>query len=349
MSSPRIFADAATGAVNGLALAPAHGELPGDVRRNRGMPTGYSGITQCHDITVYPEIGLAGGACRGMGLLLDIRDVTSPKRLSAVADSNFAAWHSATFSNDGTKILFSDEWGGGSAPRCRATDPKEWGADAIFTIAGNTMRFESYYKLPAPQTANENCVAHNGSLIPIPGRDIMVQSWYQGGISVFEWTDPKHPREIAFFDRGPMDGTKLVDGGYWSSYWYNGYIVGSEMSRGLDLFQLRASAFITQNEIDAANSVHLDFLNVQDQPKMHWPPTFALARAYTDQLVRGSGVSADRAGAITRALADAERKAGGERRAALSELASQLDRDAVGSADPAKVRLLVATVRDLAR
>jgi len=163
------------------------------------------GPTQCHDITVYPAIGLAGGACAGYGLLLDIRDVTNPRRISAVADSNFAFWHSATFSNDGSKILFTDEWGGGLQARCRVTDRREWGADALFTRQDSTLTFRSYYKLPAPQTANENCVAHNGSLIPVPGRDIMVQGWYQGGISVFDWTDPAHPKEIAYFDRGPMD------------------------------------------------------------------------------------------------------------------------------------------------
>jgi hypothetical protein len=224
------------------------------------------GPTQCHDITVYPAIGLAGGACAGYGFLLDIRDVANPKRLNFVADSNFSFWHSATFNNDGTKILFSDEWGGGSQPRCRATDKHEWGADALFTLNGDKMTFQSYYKMPAAQTPYENCVAHNGSLIPVPGRDIMVQAWYQGGISVFDWTDAAHPTEIAYFDRGPMDSTKLVDAGSWSAYWYNGYIYSSEISRGLDVFELKPSALLSQNEIDAAKQVLFDFLNVQDQP-----------------------------------------------------------------------------------
>ncbi|HXE84342.1 MAG TPA: hypothetical protein VN513_13540, partial [Gemmatimonadales bacterium] len=196
------------------------------------------GPTQCHDITVYPAIGLAGGACGGYGLLLDIRDVTNPKRIGAASDSNFSFWHSATFNNDGTKILFSDEWGGGLQPRCRPTDKPEWGADAIFTLAGNQMTFKSYYKLPVPQTKNENCVAHNGTLIPVPGRDIMAQGWYQGGVSVFDWTDASRPVEIAYFDRGPMDSTKLVGAGSWSAYWYNGYIISSEIARGLDIFEL---------------------------------------------------------------------------------------------------------------
>src|SRR5215204_1777744 len=216
------------------------------------QPDSGSGPTQCHDITLYPAIGLGGGACEGYGLLLDISDPAHPKRLAATSDSNFSYWHSASFNNTGSKLLFSDEWGGGSQPKCRATDKREWGADAIFTIANRQqLQFQSYYKLPAPQTAQENCVAHNGSLIPIPGRDVMVQAWYQGGLSVFDWTDPKHPKEIAFFDRGPVDSTEMGSGGYWSTYWYNGVIVSSEISRGLDIFELKPSGFISQNEIDA--------------------------------------------------------------------------------------------------
>ncbi|MFL5514970.1 MAG: LVIVD repeat-containing protein, partial [Gemmatimonadales bacterium] len=233
------------------------------------------GPTQCHDITVYPAIGLAGGACGGYGLLLDISDPEHPKRIGAVADSNFSYWHSATFNNDGTKILFSDEWGGGGQPKCRATDRHEWGADAIFTLSDRQMHFQSYYKMPAAQTAQENCVAHNGSLIPIPGRDVMVQAWYQGGISVFDWTDAAHPKEIAFFDRGPVDSTRLASGGSWSTYWYNGVIVSSEIARGLDIFELLPSPLISQNEIDAAKTVKLAYLNTQGQPKLVWPPSFA--------------------------------------------------------------------------
>src|SRR5213594_2497925 len=246
------------------------------------------GPNQCHDITVYPAIGLAGGACGGYGLLLDIRDVANPKRIGAVADSNFSYWHSATFNNDGTKLLFSDEWGGGGQPKCRATGKHEWGADAIFTLADNRLKFQSYYKMSAPQTQFENCVAHNGSLIPIPGRDVMVQAWYQGGISVFDWTDAAHPREIAFFDRGPVDSTQMVGAGSWSAYWYNGVIVSSEIARGLDIFALQPSGFLSQNEIDAAKSVHFDEFNTQGQLRFVWPSTFAQARAYVDQLERTS-------------------------------------------------------------
>ena len=307
------------------------------------------GPTQCHDITVFPAIGLAGGACEGYGFLLDIRDPAHPVRIDAVSDSNFSYWHSATFNNDGTKILFSDEWGGGGQPKCRASDRREWGADAIFTIsADRKMQFQNYYKMPAAQTPFENCVAHNGSLIPIPGRDVMVQSWYQGGISVFDWTDPQHPREIAFFDRGPVDSTRMAAGGTWSSYWYNGVIVSSEISRGLDIFELTPSPLISQNEIDAAKSVHFDYLNTQGQPKLVWPPTFALLRAYVDQLERANDLEAPRISSIRQSLTAAEAASGAQRRAALTQLAMGLDGNATASRDAAKVRTLAASVRDMA-
>jgi len=256
VNQPRLFAST-EGNLAGLWTGGDHG--PNTQRT--------STTNQCHDITVYSEIGLAAGACSGNGILLDISDPRNPVRLDHVSDKNFAYWHSATFNNDGTKVLFSDEWGGGSQPRCRITDKYEWGADAIFTLQDNKMAFKSYFKMPAAQTVNENCVAHNGTLIPIPGRDVMVQSWYQGGISVFDWTDAEHPKEIAYFDRGPMDATKFVDAGYWSSYWYNGYIVGSEIARGLDMFELTPSQFLSQNEIDAAKSVRFEYFNAQEQPK----------------------------------------------------------------------------------
>jgi hypothetical protein len=307
-----------------------------------------SGPTQCHDITVYPAIGLAGGACGGYGLLLDIRDPVNPKRIGAVADSNFSYWHSATFSNDGTKLLFSDEWGGGGAPRCRATDKKEWGADALFTIDSGKLSFKSYYKMPAAQTDAENCVAHNGSMIPIPGRDVMVQAWYQGGISVFDWTDPAHPREIGFFDRGPVDSTKMEMGGSWSVYWYNGLIVSSEIARGLDIFELTPSADLTQNEIDAAKSVKVEYLNVQDQQKFVWPASFALARAYLDQLQRGNGMSASRITAVRASLASAERLSGAARKEALSKLAAELHSDANNATDKTKAHTLAGAVEALA-
>jgi hypothetical protein len=339
-----------TGAPTAADSATLRAVLPDLVRQQMGDDRGpaYSTNRQCHDITVYPAIGLAGGACEGYGMLLDIRDVTHPVRLDAVSDSNFSYWHSATFNNDGTKLLFSDEWGGGGQPKCRATDPRHWGADAIFTVVGGKLTFQSYYKLPAVQTKYENCVAHNGSLIPIPGRDVMVQAWYQGGISVFDWTDAAHPKEIAFFDRGPVDSTQLGDGGEWSAYWYNGVIVGSEITRGLDVLELTPSAWVSQNEIDAAKTVRFDELNVQGQPKFVWPASFALARAYVDQLERGKALSADRIAAVRRALAAAEKASGGARRDALSRLATELDVDAGAVADAKTVRRLQDAVRDLA-
>ncbi|HET7039101.1 MAG TPA: hypothetical protein VFH97_04385 [Gemmatimonadales bacterium] len=306
------------------------------------------GPTQCHDITVYPAVGLAGGACEGYGLLLDISDPVSPRRLDAVSDSNFSYWHSATLNHDGTKVLFSDEWGGGGGPKCRATDPREWGADALFTIEDRKLRFQGYYKLPAPQTALENCVAHNGSLIPVPGRDIMAQAWYQGGISVFDWTDPAHPVEIAFHDRGPLDSTRMQMAGSWSVYWYNGLLVSSEIARGLDIFELTPSRFLSQNEIDAARSVRFEYLNTQDQPRFVWPATFALARAYVDQLERSRGLAADRIAALRRSLDQAERAAGPARRNALTSLADGLKTDATRSTDAARVRMLEDAVRRLA-
>jgi hypothetical protein len=313
-----------------------------------GAARARSGPTQCHDITVYPAIGLAGGACGGYGLLLDIKDVANPRRIDAAADSNFSFWHSATFSNDGSKILFTDEWGGGSAPRCRATDKYEWGANALFTIVNGKMAFKSYYKMPAAQTALENCVAHNGSLIPIPGREVMVQGWYQGGISVFDWTDPAKPFEIAYHDRGPLDSARLVSAGSWSVYWYNGVIVSSEIARGLDIFELTPSGFLTQNEIDAAKTVRFDYLNAQEQPKMVWPPSFPLARAYLDQLTRSNGLAAARVSAVRAELTRAEKLSGQARRDALTQLATQLHSDATGASDQARVHTLASAVGDLA-
>jgi len=357
-----------TGAPTGADSAALRGAIQSIVDAIVGAPPPGTrngvrpGPTQCHDITVYPAIGLAGGACGGYGLLLDIRDVSHPKRIGAVADSNFSFWHSATFNNDGTKLLFTDEWGGGGQPRCRATDKYEWGADAIFTLSGDTMRFQSYYKMPAPQTPNENCVAHNGSLIPIPGRDVMVQAWYQGGISVFDWTDAAHPKEIAYYDRGPMDSTKFVGAGSWSAYWYNGYIVSSEIARGLDILELQPSGFLSQNEIDAAKLVHFDYLNVQDQPKLVWPASFVVARAYLDQLARSNGLAPDKVAAARSALARAERLSGPQRRDALTQLATQLNPESRGgpvvvvggvpidsrAVDQGKLGTLAATVQDLA-
>ncbi len=343
-----------TGAPTAADSATLRAALPAMVARMVGeSPSGgrgpRPGPTQCHDITLYPEIGRAGGACEGYGFLIDISNPTQPIRLGTVADSNFSYWHSATFNNDGTKILFSDEWGGGGAPKCRATDKMEWGADAIFTIENGKMVFQSYYKMPAAQTPQENCVAHNGSLIPIPGRDVMVQAWYQGGISVFDWTDPKHPIEIAYHDRGPVDSTRMGNGGSWSVYWYNGYMVSSEISRGLDIFELTPSGYISQNEIDAARAVRYDYHNTQGQTKMVWPPSFALPRAYLDQLERSKGLAADKIAATRNELARAEKLSGQGRKDALGALATKLHGDARGAGDEPKAHKLASAVGDLAK
>jgi len=322
--------------------------LPMMIAERFGDPDEQRGPTQCHDITLYPDIGRAGGACEGYGLLLDITDPVNPIRIDAVADSNFAYWHSATFNNDGSKVLFTDEWGGGSQPKCRASDPMEWGANAIFTVNDGEMQFESYYKIPAAQTPQENCVAHNGSLIPIPGRDVMVQAWYQGGISVFDWTDPANPVEIAFHDRGPVDADRMQMGGSWSVYWYNGLLVSSEIARGLDVFELTPSAFLTENEIAAANTVQLDYLNAQGQPTYVWPATFTLAHAYLDQLERSNGLTAERIASARQTLSSAERAQQTERHETLMALAATLDDGADAADDAAKVRLLAGTVRELA-
>lgn len=324
VNSPRIFADE-KGAINGLWKGGDHGE-----------GTQKTSVTdKCHDITVYSAIGLAAGACSGNGIVLDISNPVNPVRLAAVSDPNYAFWHSANFNNAGTKVLFTDEWGGGAQPRCRATDPMNWGADAIFNLSKGKLTLASYYKMPAPQTDQENCVAHNGSLVPIPGRDILVQAWYQGGVSIVDFTDITHPYEIAYFDRGPIDATKRAMGGQWSAYWYNGYIYGSEIARGVDVFKLVPNKFITQNEIDASNQVHFDELNVQNQPKVVWPQNFVVARAYLDQLSRGSALAPQRIAALNSAMEKAEASHYQSKDVAqLKTLAASLDKDA-GSAKSA--------------
>ncbi len=292
VSSPRIFTDVQSGVINGLNKGGNSGE--GTQR--------MSETNQCHDITIFASAGLAAGACSGNGILLDISDPIKPIRIAAVSDPNYSYWHSANFNNAGTKVLFTDEWGGGGQPRCRATDPMSWGADAIFTLNNRKLTLASYFKMPAPQTEFENCVAHNGSIVPVPGRDILVQAWYQGGISLVDFTDAAHPMEIGYYDRGPVDGTKRAMGGQWSTYWYNGYIYGSEIARGVDVFRLVPNKFLTQNEIDASNQVHFDYLNVQNQPKVEWPANLIVARAYIDQLARGTSLSSKTMAALTASI-----------------------------------------------
>ena len=265
VSSPTVFADPETGSLAGLWRGGDHGDDTQDTNRT----------DQCHDITVFPSLNIAAGACSGNGILFDITDPYNPKRLDVVTDVGFAYWHSATFNNDGTKVIFTDEWGGGGRARCRAWDPLDWGADAIYDIVDNKLVFKSHYKMPAPQLETENCVAHNGSIIPIPNRDIFVQAWYQGGISVVDFTDSNNPQEIAYFDRGPILEDILITGGYWSSYYYDGYIYGTEITRGLDVFKLVPSEYLNKEEIElAAKAIPIigpNVFNPQQQIPLTWP------------------------------------------------------------------------------
>jgi hypothetical protein len=343
VNRPRIFADPATGNMAALWQGGNHGEGTQSSRAT----------SQCHDITVFPEIGLAAGACSGNGILLDIKDPKNPVRLDQVVDKSFAYWHSATFNNDGTKVIFTDEWGGGGRPRCRATDPPTWGADAIFDVVDRKLRFGGYFKMPAPQTEQENCVAHNGSLIPVPGRDIMVQAWYQGGMSVFDFTDAAKPIEIAFFDRGPIDAKELHSGGYWSAYWYNGAIYGSEIARGIDVFKLKPSEYLSQNEIDAATLVRADELNTQQQAKIVWPASSVVALAYVDQLTRSRSMPPERARAVKTVLERVDglrtgkENGGGTILDQADALAAQLESDAASASgrDAVRLRSLAATIK----
>jgi hypothetical protein len=337
VSSPRVFIDARTGAMNGLNNGGTHGktgsEKPADT-------------DQCHDITVYSAIGLAAGACSGNGILLDIKDPVHPKRVDAVNDPNYSYWHSASFSNDGSKVVFTDEWGGGLGARCRQNDPNKWGADAIFSLKDDKLSFANYYKLSAAQGDTENCVAHNGSLIPVPGRDIEVQAWYQGGISIMDFTDPAHPFELAYFDRGPIDPKVLVLGGEWSAYWYNGYIYGSEIARGLDVFELAPTKLLTQNEIDAAKAVRVTELNVQNQQKIEWPAQLVVAKAYVDQLSRSQALTSDKIADLQKAIQSAESSHMSKSTVAkLKRMAPSLIKDAAtvkSQADSTRLRALAA-------
>ncbi len=310
--------DYASGALNSF---PVRNPQP-RVEEGLQAPGGQSAaqVVTCHDLTSYPAKGVTAGACQGAGLLLDTSDPADPVRLDAVNDPNFAYWHSATFNNEGTKVIFTDEWGGGGAARCTPTSnilggvrdtPENWGANALFDIEGTdeapTMELASYYKIPNVQSSTENCVAHNGSLVPVPGRDIMVQAWYQGGTSVFDFTDTANPVEIAYFDRGPIDSTRLVSGGYWSSYWYNGTIFGNEIARGFDSLDVTASDHLNDIEIAAAKQVVVEQSNVQNQQEIVWPATFTTVRAWQSAANRQDELPAKVDANLTKFIDRAER------------------------------------------
>jgi hypothetical protein len=341
------------------------GGAPGDSAAPPPLPTGPR---NCHDVTAYPAMKLLAGACSSYGLLVDISDPERPKRLAAQADTNFSLWHTAVFSNDGSKVVFTDEWGGGTGPMCQANSMMEMGGNAILTIGADRKYTQhAYFKIPTQQTAQENCVSHNGGLIPVPGRDVMVQGWYQGGVSVMDFTDPDRPTELAFFDRGSIDPFPGADipiappaggrggrgggrtiGGSWGAYWWNGLIYSSELDRGFDILELLPSDQLSANEIEAAKLVRLVEYNPQSQPKLEWPPAFPVIRSYFDQLVRANALPEARVTAIDNALTLAEEQSGKARASALNALAKQVDGDVAGSKDPARVRAMAAEIRRLA-
>jgi hypothetical protein len=321
------------------------------------------GPRNCHDVTAYPAMNLLAGACASYGLLVDISNPEKPVRLDARTDTNFSLWHTAVFSNDGKKVVFTDEWGGGTAPNCQATSMMEMGGNTTLTISPDKKYTQhAYFKIPTAQSAQENCVSHNGGLIPVPGRDIMAQGWYQGGVDVIDFTDPDHPFEIAFFDRGPADQPPTPGdtaaagngrfrgtiGGSWGAYYYNGYIYSSELARGFDVLELVPSDKLSANEIAAAKLVKFAEYNPQSQPKIVWPAAFPVVRSYLDQLVRDQGLAPARTKAISDALAAAEKQSGAARKSSLTALAKQVDGDVSGAKDSARVKAMSQAIKDLA-
>ncbi|MEP7382892.1 MAG: hypothetical protein ABI910_14475 [Gemmatimonadota bacterium] len=346
----------------GRPARPARPNASGDT-----PPPVPTGPRNCHDVTAYPSAGLLAGACGSYGLLVDISNPEKPVRLDARADTNFSLWHTAVFSNDGKKVVFTDEWGGGTSPMCQANSMMEMGGNTILTIDSKKKYTQhSYYKINTAQAPEENCVSHNGGLIPVPGRDLMVQGWYQGGVSVMEFTDPDHPQELAYFDRGPIDappgadvpvspsqaggrGSRGTIGGSWGAYWWNGLIYSSELDRGFDILELTPSDQLSKNEIEAAKLVRFTDYNPQSQPKIEWPAAFPVVRSYLDQLVRGDGLAADRTTAIGNAIDAAEKLEGKARRDALNAVAKDVDKDVAGAKDSARVKMMSAAIKDLAK
>ena len=344
VDSPTVFADAKTGSLAGLWRGGDHGD--GTQKTSK--------TDHCHDITVFPSKKIAAGACSGNGILFDVADPLKPRRIDAVTDSGFAYWHSATFNNDGTKVIFTDEWGGGGRPRCRASDPRTYGANAIYDIVDGKLVFRSHFKIPAPQASTENCVAHNGSVVPVPGRDVFVQAWYQGGLSVLDFTDSMKPVEIAYFDRGPVDAEKLVTGGFWSAYFYDGRIYGSEITRGVDVLALQPSEHLTGNEIAAATLARSDrTFNPQQQFPVSWQAAPVVALAYVDQLARARALDAALETDLRSALADAGTAldGAGDKPAVAHRLRTLAGTVAAPSTDAANARhrtLLSTSLREIA-
>jgi LVIVD repeat-containing protein len=338
-----------------VAAAPAAAPPVADPRMRTGP-------RNCHDVTAYPSMGLLAGACASYGLLVDIRNPEKPVRLDARADTNFSLWHTAVFSNDGSKVVFTDEWGGGTQPMCQATSMMEMGGNTILTVKDKKFTQRAYFKMPSAQTAQENCVSHNGGLIPVPGRDLFVQGWYQGGVDVSDFTDPDHPFEVAFFDRGPVDSPAAAGdsasaaggrirgtiGGSWGAYYWNGFIYSSELARGFDILELVPTDKLSANEIAAAKLVTMTEYNPQSQPHYTFPAAFPVVRSYLDQLVRNNGLSSDRTSAIDKALASAEAQSGGTRRASLNKLAGEVDGDVKTAKDAERVKTMAAEIRRLA-
>jgi hypothetical protein len=367
-------AEVVTGARIFTGLEPAPRAASRPARGGRGQTAGDTappprptGPRNCHDVTVYPAAKLLAGACGSYGLLVDVSNPEKPVRLDARADTNFSLWHTAVFSNDGKKVVFTDEWGGGTSPMCQANSMMEMGGNTILTIDPKRKYTQhAYFKIPSVQTAEENCVSHNGGLIPVPGRDVMVQGWYQGGVSVMDFTDPASPKELAYYDRGAIDPPPQVDvpaaarqqggsrarstiGGSWGAYYWNGYIYSSEIDRGFDILELEPSDQLSKNELEAARLVRFVEYNPQSQPKIEWPPAFPVVRSYLDQLVRGNGLAVERTTAIASALDLAEQQSGRARRDALNGLARQVDRDVSGAKDAARVRAMSEAIKSLAK
>jgi len=308
---------------------------------------------------------------------VDITNPEKPVRITAIRDTNnFQGRHTAAFSNDGKKLIVTNEWGGGTSPMCQKDNMMEMGGNTIFSVSADkkTLTQHAYYKLPVAQSAQENCVAHNGSPLPVPGRDVYVQAWYQGGISIMDFDDVDHPKEIGYFDRGSIDPPPLIDagpagaprapqqpgaavagqrqrgttGGSWGAYYWNGYIFSSEIDRGLDILELQPSAALSANEIAAAKLVTYQDYKPTTQRKPVWPPAFVVVRSYLDQLVRNNGLSSDRTSAIGAALDAAEQKTGLARGTALTALALEVDKDVTAATDKERVKSLAAEIRRLA-